>query len=104
MCLYAYDPVCMCVCVYISSAWVSMSICLDVSVFHVSVLIPVPCVHGCMCPVCAYKVIKLMAFQNGLCWEETDCLQSCIMNKFTVAHLVKLGLLTTLVSRKNFHC
>lgn len=29
----------------------------------------------------------------GFAWEETHCLQSCIMNKVIVAHLAKLGLL-----------
>lgn len=40
----------------------------------------------------------------GFAWEETDHLQSCIMNEFIVAHLGKLGLLTTLVGRKGLHC
>lgn len=40
----------------------------------------------------------------GFAWEETDCLQSCIVNKFIVAHLGKRALLTTRVSRKGLHC
>lgn len=86
-------PLCVCLRVYVclsGCVCVPMSLCVS--------LYPV-----CMCPLCEHKVIKLRAFQSGLCLGG-DCLQSCIMNKFIVAHLGKLGLLTTLVSRKGLYC
>lgn len=101
-------PLYMCVpvCVYTSSAFVSMSVCLDVPVFSsLWVYSCTLCTWLYVSPVCT-QCNKVEAFPEwALPGRRLTAYKAVLWtNKFIVAHLGKLELLTALVSRKSIHC